>query len=77
MEQLNLHTTTITQMDMLKKDKVIFYHHLIREGQEINTVPSRFVSFSGVYQQSYVKLLSDFIEAVNSTNALSDINLKI
>lgn len=24
MEQLNLHTTTITQMEMLKKDKVIF-----------------------------------------------------
>lgn len=62
MEQLNLHTATITQMEILKKDKVILVSSSHREGHKINTVPSRFVSFAGVYQQSYVKLLPDFIE---------------
>lgn len=33
--------------------------------------------FPGVYQQLYVKLLSDFIEAINFMNALSGIKLKV
>lgn len=33
MEQLNLHTTTITQMEMLKKDKVIFLSSSHKEGK--------------------------------------------
>lgn len=65
MEQLNLHTTTITQMEMLKKDKVIFfYQYLIREGYEIDTVPPTFVYFSSVYQQSDIEVPSGFTEAV-------------
>lgn len=33
--------------------------------------------FQGFYQQSRVKLLPDLLEAVNSVNALSDINQEI
>lgn len=78
MEQLNLHTTAITQMEMLKKDKVMFLSvFLIREGHEIDTVPPAFVVFSGVYQQSDVELLSDFMEVISLVNALTVINLKI
>ncbi|KFP90500.1 DNA repair protein RAD50 [Apaloderma vittatum] len=40
MEQLNLHTTTITQMDMLKKDKVIFLSSSYKE-EQIRKVKSR------------------------------------
>lgn len=55
MEQLNLHTTTITQMEMLKKDKVIFLlFHKKGKGHN-NAVPSGYVSFSDIYHDVVCK----------------------
>ncbi|KFO70026.1 DNA repair protein RAD50 [Cuculus canorus] len=66
MEQLNLHTTTITQMEMLKKDKVTFLSSSQKE-EQIRKVKSRhsdeLTSLLGYFPNK--KQLEDWLHAKN------------